>query len=249
MQSAPIKLKSQPPRMTRQEQQLRIQEKRKRLLGFLASGEVYTSVQIAAQLLDVSRPAAVKTLVAMERDQALKSEVHRIDGHALRIYGITPHGLACADAFDSPFFELGRTNSNWIPHRLDTQRMRLKAEALGWRDWMGERSLLKLGLKKVPDASARNLGNELVAIEIERHCKTPKRYQQLIVAYLQEIKSGRFHHVDFVCPSGIELLVKRAMEKVTNVKFAGMDVAVTESHRARFHFYSFDNWPEVNRGN
>jgi hypothetical protein len=163
----------------------------------------------------------------------------------MRLWGITPHGAAMAGQFDAPLFELGRTNPSWIHHRLDTQRMRLAAEAAGWHEWTTERNLQGKSLKKVPDAAAVDPQGQRVAIEIERHCKTAKRYQEIILAYLQEIKAGRFAQVDFVCPDGVEALVQRAFERVQSVKYQGETVLLTDAHRSRFSFSSFSAWPGV----
>ncbi len=232
-----------PPTLTADERNARRDAKRSLILSFLASGEVFSSAEIVSQLLACSRSVAWATLASLEKAGALKSEEHQIDARRVRIWGITPHGLAIADAFDGQFFELGRTASGWIPHRLDTQRMRLRAESAGWGNWTTERALRLRGLKKVPDAAATSPAGRRVAIEIERHCKTPKRYEQLIVAYLQEIRAGRFDLVHFLCPPGVDGLVERALARIHTVKFAGDSVTLDAAQRSRFRFFSFDTWP------
>ena len=97
--------------------------------------------------------------------------------------------------------------------------------------------------KKVPDAIAIDPHGAPVAIEIERHCKTPKRYAETIVSYIQEIKAGRFKYVVFVCPTGVEILVQKSMRKVTHVKFNGEMVEINTAHRARFKFCNFNTFP------
>lgn len=231
------------PQMTHAQRCARAQAKAEILLNFLASGEVYTSADIAADMLQIDRRRAAATLKSLESQGALKCETHSVNARMLRIHGITPHGLAMAGQFNGQFFELGRTNPSWINHRLEGQRMRVKAEAAGWMDWATERTLRLQNLKKIPDAVATCPAGSRVAVEIERHCKTPKRYSELIVAYLLEMKAGRYAEVHFVSPSGVEKLIKNSFSRIESVKFNGDVVKLEAKHRARFKFFSFDQWP------
>lgn len=238
------------PVMTQAEKTARADQKRTAILQFLASGEVWTTAEIAAQLIGASKRRAVATLGGMERDSLIASETLAYGGRQIKIYGITPHGCAVAGTFDAPHFEKGRTNPAYYQHRLEGQRCRLAAEAAGW-SWQPERAIRiqagREGWRKIPDALAIKAG-ERVAIEIERHVKTPKRYAECIVSFLQDIKAGRYHHVLFLSPPGVQTLVQRSMERVQIVKVGGNSVTITSAHRARFRFASFTNWPGVNHG-
>ncbi len=241
------------PVMSQAEKAARAGAKRSAILAFLACGEVWTTVDIAAQLIGASKRRAAAALDAMARDALITSEALAYGGRQIKIYGVTPHGCAVAGAFDSPAFERGRTNPSFVQHRIEAQRCRLAAEAAGWTGWQSERVLRMRAVaekwRKIPDALTTSPAGEVVAVEIERHCKTPKRYAELLVSYLQEIKAGRYKYVDFVCPPGVEILVKRSMERVQIVKVGGESVQITDAHRARFRYYSFSNWPAgVNHG-
>jgi len=241
------------PVMTQAEKVARTDAKRRAIMSFLASGEVWTVVEIAAQVIGASPRRAAAALAAMEHHVLIASETLNYGGRQLRLYGITPHGLATVGAFDAPHFERGRTNPAFVEHRLACQRCRLAAEAAGWSGWQSERAIRMRAVaekwRKIPDALAINPAGETVAVEVERHVKTGKRYAELIVAYLIDIKAGRWRYVDFVCPPGVETLVQRAMERVTVVKVGGESVQITDAHRARFRFQSFKTWPAgVNHG-
>lgn len=240
------------PSMTHAQRMARAKDKRTALLSFLACGEVWTVVDVAAQVMGVSRRRALDALAAMERDHLITSEVLSVASRPTTLFGITAHGSAVADAFDSPAFEKGRTNPSWVEHRVAGQRLRLAAEAAGWRDWLPERALRARtaieGWKKIPDAVATSPAGDVTAIEVERHCKTPKRYAELWLAYLQDMKANRFKRVHFVCPPGVEVLVARAMARVTHVKLNGEAVAITDAHRARFSFFNFNNYPGDSNG-
>lgn len=234
-----------PEPMSYQLQQARRDLKQQRLLAFLASGETYTSTEIAAEVMGVSRSRALLTLRSFERESLIKSEKHHgAAQHYLVIWGLTDHGAGMIGVDDAPIFQLGRTNPAYITHKIDGQRMRLAAEAAGWRDWTPERMMAGRGLKKVPDAAATNPAGQRVAIEIERNAKSTKRYQEIVLAYIQSFKSGAFHHVDFVCPTPqIRDAVQRRVGLVRSVTFAGERVPLTDAHRARFKFYDFSAWP------
>lgn len=239
------------PSMTHAQRMARAQDKRSALLSFLSS-EVWTVIDVAALAMNVSRRRALDALAAMERDHLIASETLSVASRPTTLYGITPHGCAVADAFDCPAFEKGRTNPSWVEHRVCGQRLRLAAEAAGWRNWLPERAVRAQaaleGWKKVPDAVAANPAGDVVAIEVERHVKTPKRYSELWLQYLQDMKAGRVKFVHFVSPPGVDLLVARAMARVTHVKLNGEAVQLTDAHRARFSFFSFSNWPGDSNG-
>jgi hypothetical protein len=239
-----------PPKMTFEQQQARIAAKRLSICRFLAGGEVYSTSAILADLLGgVSRQTCERTLQGMERDKLVVHE--RLAGAGPLVptlWGITPHGLAFADACGDPHHELGRTNASYVQHRLDRQKIRIAAESAGWTAWTTERALhiaaeaAKEKLRKIPDAVATSPDGKRIAIEIERHAKTPKRYAELITAYILEIKAGRYSSVHFICPPGIAHLVERAMNKVEFIKFQGEAVKVEPAHRARFRYFSFNDW-------
>lgn len=240
------------PSMTHAQRMARAKDKRTALLSFLASGEVWTVIDVAAQVMNVSRRRALDALAAMERDHLIASETLSVASRPTTLFGITAHGSAVADAFDCPAFEKGRTNPSWVEHRVAGQRLRLAAEAAGWTGWLPERTLRgKAALeswRKIPDAVATSPSGYVTAIELERHCKTPKRYAELWLAYLQDMKAGRVKFVHFVCPPGVEVLVARAMARVTHVKLNGEAVQLTDTHRARFSYFNFNNWPGENNG-
>ncbi len=232
------------PIMTHAERVARAAAKAEILLKFLGGGEIYTVADIASDLLQIDRRRASACLATLCKAGAIKVETHSVNTRQLKIYGITPHGVAMANCFGAPFFELGRTNPSWINHRLDTQRMRIRAEAVGWTNWIPERALRTEKMKKIPDAVVTDLVGKRIAIEIERFAKTPKRYSELIVLYLQEIKAGKYHEVHFVSPDGIEKLIRNSFCKIETLRFNGEFLKLEEKHKVRFKFFSFNNWPE-----
>jgi hypothetical protein len=195
----------------------RAQEKRSTILRFLADGELYMTADVAMSLLNVSRPVAAATLKALEAQKGLKSETLLIPDDSgqprlTRIFGITQTGRAVVDADpNAPVFELGRTNPFWVPHHRRCQLSRIAAEQAGWTEWTSERVLRAAGvkLKKIPDAIAISPEGLKVAVEVERHVKTIKRYEEIQWHYVSDLKNGRLDRVVYICPSEIARSVQK----------------------------------------
>lgn len=231
------------PKMTSEQREQRSTEKREKIINFLASGEGFSTTAVICELLGCSQPVAHRVLSALVKTDQLKSETLQVEGRVTRLWGITPHGLGLAGIFDAPFFELGRTNPQFVTHHTDTQRARLKAAAAGWTSWTPGKLLYNQGLKKIPDALATNPDGELVAIELERTLKTPKRYADIISQHLQIIKAGRWGMVLYLTPSRVpSLALKAAIQRVTTVSVAGEKVQLERRHFDRFKFFDLDAW-------
>ncbi len=231
------------PRMSRTQIDARARAKESLVLDFLASGEVWSTASMLAQLLALSLRRAYALISRMERDNLVILD--RINPR-LSLVGITPTGLAYSShpaAARCARFEPGRQSESFISHHLDTQRARLQAEAAGW-SWLAGKLLYANGWNKVPDALAISLAGERVAIELERTIKTSLRYQQIIPAALRDIKAGRYDRVLYLSPQDRADAVQRALHRVQSVKVGGESVKLTDSHWARFSFSNLADWPE-----
>lgn len=231
------------PHFSHTQRLARAAAKRELLLHWLATGEVYTSLSLASRLMSVSQSSAQRTLAALVRDGALKFEPHYILSRKTFIYGITPHGLALCDTFDVPHFQLGKTNSSYITHHLQTQQARLAAESCGWTDWHPGKILYGQNLPKVPDAIATTPAGVRVAIEIERNVKTPKTYEEVIAGHLKSITKRLWSEVHYLTPPGLAKRVEKAFERVTTVPVNGDRVPLEQAHRDRFKFFELSDWP------
>jgi hypothetical protein len=195
----------------------RAQEKRTAILRFLADGELYVTVDVAMSLLNVSRPVAAATLKALEVQKGLKSESLLIPDDSgqprlTKIFGITQTGRAVINADpNAPVFELGRANPFWVPHHRRCQLSRIAAEQAGWTGWTSERILRAGGakLKKIPDAIATSPDGLKVAIEVERHVKTIKRYEEIQWLYVADLKNGKVDRVVYLCPPEIARSIQK----------------------------------------
>ncbi len=227
------------------EKQARAQEKRDAILEFLGSGECYTSLQISSRVMSCSVRAARDTLDALIRDGALKSESLFVQSRKMRIYGVTPHGLAMVNEIDRPYFELGRTNSSYVPHHLTTQTARLAAEAAGWSGWQPGKTIHKAGYLKVPDALATRPGGSRIAIEIERHVKTRKRYEEILSLHLQEMSKKSWSEVHYLAKPELIRPLQNIFRRIEAIPVKGERVVLEEKHRDRFRFFSMAEWPPI----
>jgi len=231
------------PRMSFLEKQSRADAKRELVLQFLASGEVFSTVAILSRVISASPSSTTRTLDYLVRDGALKSERHVIQCRHSHIYGITAHGLGLVGKFNVRHFELGKTNTSYISHHIDTQIARLNAEENGWRNWQPGKSLYGQNLEKVPDAIATNPVEKRVAIEIERHIKTPKRYGEIISAHLQAITQKRWAEVHYICPDNLHQKIEAAFTHIDSVLVKGERVPLQQKHRDCFKFFALNSWP------
>ncbi|MGA8148221.1 MAG: MobC family replication-relaxation protein [Gallionellaceae bacterium] len=236
------------PHMSFLEKQSRADAKRELVLQFLASGEVFSTVTMLSRVISASPSSTLRTLDYLMRDGALKVEEHVIQCRHTHLYGITPHGLGLVGKFDSRHFELGKTNSAYIPHHLSTQSARLNAEESGWGDWVPGKILHGKGIEKVPDALVTSPSGKRVAIEIERHIKTPKRYTEIISAHLQAITQKHWAEVHYLCPDCLHKKVEAAFMHIDSVLVKGERVTLLQKHRDCFKFFALDAWPATKKG-
>ncbi len=230
------------------EKQSRAEAKRELVLQFLASGEVFSTVTILSRVISASPSSTKRTLDCLIRDGALKFEMHVVQFRRSHIYGITTHGLGLAGKFDSRYFELGKTNTTYIPHHLDTQIARLNAEENGWENWQPGKSLYGQNLEKVPDAIATNPDGKRVAIEIERHIKTQKRYSEIISAHLQAITQRRWAEAHYLCPDSLHKKVEAAFMHIDSILVKGERIQLLQKHRDCFKFFALNSWPTTEKG-
>jgi len=185
------------PNMSHAEKISRRDFKQTHILNFLADYEVFTTVQIVSQLLEVSQSSARRALEQLVTARMLISENHYIDGHSIKLFGITHHGLIAVEAeARAPYFERGKVKSNFIQHKLEIQGVRIVAEKMG-ASFQAERKIRinQNGLKKIPDAIMNlNIADVRVpgyrtCIECELEPKTAKRMTIVNENYLYMIEA------------------------------------------------------------
>jgi biotin operon repressor len=216
-----------------------------RVLHFLRD-ETWSSGEILAALLGLSKTGIYKTLNQMERKGFIRAQ--QISEIKRNIYGITPQGLLYAWSENEvmqerPYFEPSRVKLSTIQHYLDTQLARLCAREDGWVHWVPGH-LLPKGIAKRPDAMVKTTQGITIAVEIERTVKSRKRYEAIFSIYLQAIKRGEYDYIHYVCPDEVfATRLQRLFGLIDAIPIAGKRIDINDKHRARFPVYSLGKWP------
>lgn len=231
--------------MTYKQKQARASQKRAVLLGFLAGGEVWTTLAVAAELLQATERTALRLLQSLTQEKLLKVDEGVVPHSNLKLYGISPHGIAATETAhpQAREFQLGRTNPSWVEHHIQGQLIRIKAERGGWKDWVPGKLLMvenTARLKKLPDALSTRPDGRQVAIEIERYVKSHKRMADVIGAHLEQIVGKKYDFVYYFCPNKAAL--DRAFAKVEFVVVDGNKIKLQDSHRARFKTFEIKTY-------
>ena len=111
--------------------------------------------------------------------------------------------------------------------------------ALQWQPIAGEFSRSKA---KYADAIAIRPDGQKVAIEVERTVKTVKRYAEILVSHLEARKQGKWDWIYYLSPDeAVRDRVQRAYSEIHRAVWRGQAIAITETHRAPFRFYAYDD--------
>lgn len=237
----------------------RQQEKFVLVLSFLRE-ETWTSTQIISELIDVSYSTAHQLLKKMSDLHLTKSAAMYIRSTRgvcrVVLHGVTNHGLAMSLS-NSSSIEIGRAwepsklSPLFVPHQLELQSVRLRAERLGWQSWKPARMLAGQGLPKLPDAEAYTPDKFPVAIELERHIKSIKRYEVVIGSYMWVIKQKKiWQRIDYLCPTAdFAEKISNVFSRVDHIRVEATSVGpgrsgrLEASHLSFFRFYSVSEWP------
>ena len=226
-------------------------EKQYLALRFLRQHLWSTQSILQAVLKLQSRQAAHKSLCQMEQAGLVKSHIFNALGGKLTLWGITAHGQVVAFIPEheepySAYFEPSRISEQMMRHQLDLQMIRIKAEALGWENWLdGDRLGNFENDNKRPDATVLNESGLKVAIECERTFKTTKRYEQILLSYLRLLKSGEIKEVIWISPSeDFSKRLKILITSIKKLKVAGQFIQIDPNkHHANLYFCSYESWP------
>ena len=231
-------------------------EKQKIILNFLKC-EVVTTQEIVEQLLACRRQAAWKTLRGMEQDNLILQHEFKTEIARKTIWGLTQHGAALAHppGADAQYFEPSRMGENTLAHDLWLQKIRLRAERAGWKNWKNDKQIRRLVGQvskagkgrsewiRIPDGVATTPSGEVVAVEVERTVKAPKRYSYIMSTYLQMISKKTIQRVHYVCVTpSVRDRVSAAFRALRSVPVDGAQVGIDEKHQAKFDFFTIDEW-------
>lgn len=235
-------------KMTRAEKLARAEEKRRRVMHFLASGEGYSTISILSRVMGVSEQTALPALKKLVEERMLRVDKNAVPFSNLKLWGISDHGLAVTETADPrcSAFVVGRTSPNFVAHHIDGQHVRLNLEQVGWTNYVPGRLLLanndQRQHKCIPDALVTSPNGCKVAIEIERHVKSRTRLAQVIAAHLQQVRAGQYKYVYYFTPHHVAL--ERAFLSVPAIKIDVHWVKLTDGHRSIFRIFDMDSSPK-----
>ena len=194
-----------PAKSSHQDIKKRIQEKKTLALDFMGSGEVWTTMKVVSHILELGVRQTQATLSHMVRDKLLKAEDL---GGGLRIYGISPLGLANINATGTcPAFSLGKTIPRTTDHHLTIQKVRLElTKHYEAENWVSGNALYKNRLfKNIPDAFFTHRGRYF-AVEVELNVKSKQRMKEVLKNYCEDLHDLNdplctLHYVIYFTPS------------------------------------------------
>ena len=156
------------------------------------------------------------------------------------VWGISKLGVTYVqENFDlvepRPAFNKSSVNLVSIRHKLDLQRMRLKAEKAGWTHWQQIRSTPTQRYKVVPDAVAIHSNKSRIAIEVERTVKAADRYPGIVVEHLNARRLRQWDKIYYLCPNlKIANRIRDILTGVNEVEFAGRIVRIKDEDKLPF---------------
>ena len=221
-------------------------EKEKIILNLLKD-ERFSTARLIGVLLSTKRTATFETVKRMEKNGLL------IQGQVddKRVWGLTPAGAFLADEDGKcRHFDPKRISAITLKHDLAVQRAKIEAMAMGWSDFLAERTLRQMAVKErttwfqVPDALAVSPRGRKVAFEVERTAKTPKRYKVIFDSYCQMLADRTIQEVVYICSEDICPRLERLFLKIETMTVDGKIHSFSDSFRKRFHFVTCDGWED-----
>lgn len=179
-------------KMSYKQKQERALQKKVVVLNFLASGEVWTTLAVVAELLKVTERTAQHLLARLVEERLVAVDLNVVPHSNLKIYGITEHGLSVCESTNPACksYSIGRTNPAYVTHHIQSQLVRIRMEQSAWTGFVPGKLLYGSADRKgqiVPDFLAVRPDGLRVAGEIERYCKSPKRQADVFAGHLKQI--------------------------------------------------------------
>ncbi len=223
-------------------------EKRKLILRFLRE-EIWADTANIGELLQVKPAAVSRTLQRLSEQGLVRSHQIPITGGNLTLHGITTHGQAMAteegESVCEKVFSPSRVSSVYARHTLDIQLLRIGAERAGWHHWVNADRVEKWPAGQArPDAFVQDLLGRRVAVECERTIKSPKRYCDILNAWLQGIRRGEVNRVVWVSPDPrVRDRLRQIITSITHVEVAGQKIVIPRDRFENISFLTYSEWP------
>jgi hypothetical protein len=180
----------------------RSQQNQQKILEFLYA-EKYSTSMIIKEVLGIKTRAGIcKILRRMERDKLVKR--HKLNNWVL-LWGITSSGIhEAAETQDKitdwTYFEPSKVTLSTLDHQLDLQKVHAACIQNNLKFIPGRALGSRSQSDKIPDGIIIK-DNKKIAVEIERHAKSRRRYDAIIYTYLKAIKAGKYNRILYISPT------------------------------------------------
>ncbi len=237
-------------KMSHQERIQRRDEKRAEVLK-IARRMGWINVEAASELLDVTRPAAARTLKWL--DTAGMLCLHEQSGMPKRIwYSISATGIAEAYFLENLPLPSGTLQAGrWkiapqnYQHEQEVLVFAIKALKAGADVQLFEQSApggskTRAISSKYPDLRVE-IDGQVFGIEIEREVKSQRRYRGIVASHWQAIERQQYDGVLYLSPGySTRDRLGRIVKSVFNrVRIGGRERALTDQERQRFLFGTY----------
>lgn len=176
-------------------------DNKQKVLQFLRQ-EKYSTSSILMKLLQLEyRSSICKVLRKMMAENLVKK--HKWTGTII-LWGITSNGLHHASDFqeqimDWSYFEPSKIKDITLRHQLDVQQVHAACILKNINFTVGRLLGSREAQDKIPDG-VFDIYNKKIALEVERHIKSKRRYDAILYDYLKAIDSSKYNHVLYVSP-------------------------------------------------
>lgn len=216
-----------------------------RLMGWI-------NVLAATQRLDVTRPAATRTLKGLVDDGLLYA--HIIPGLPKRVwYSITERGMAEAYYVEGLPLPHKISSGRWkispqnYVHEQDVLIFSIQAQKAGASVRLYEQpspggKKARAIADKFPDLLVE-ISSKTYGIEIEREVKSQRRYRDIVASHWLAIERGQYDSVLYLTPDQAirDRLARMVKSVFESVRLGGRVRALTEAERQRFQFGTYNS--------
>ncbi len=228
-------------------------EKINMILSFMLD-ETYTTIEILKMLLKLRKTESIKKImynlktnnIIWEKNIAISSL------KKLTVYGLTLHGRIMISSeeniIQSASIRRVSRNVRQYKHTLMLQKIRIRAQHAGWKNWEKSGYSTGIGNKDAKvDGICKSPDGKIYAIEYERTLKSIERYRSIINSRLQAIKRNGYHYIVWISDNtSVHLRLKKILFSIDYVIIHGTVVHLEkDKHYSKMMCINYADWPIV----
>jgi hypothetical protein len=222
------------------------QERRNKILNFLADGEYWTTAENVKLLLEVNQITYARRLLNSMCNDGIISKKNISFGGKLsqNFYLITQDGidfLGCDERLKDT-----KLSYQTAHHNENVQRLKIIAFTLCCERWQSEIQLKReCNFASYPD-SLLTINNIKISIELQRNIYNRASFEKKISKILRDIYNQNFDKVLYICCDNLKSSeLKNLFGTINSVKNSRFeDVILQSKTRERFNFIDFENFGE-----